>query len=83
MDKKQEVERQLRQLDNMRLQVQNIEAAMEVLTPEERLVVQMLLVCPEKQAAQKLCQILGMEVASVYRRRERAVRKLQKVLFGN
>ena len=81
MDRKQEVERRLRELDVMRQAVQNMEEAMGVLTPEERLVVQMMLICPEKHAGQKLCQILGLEIAAIYRRRERAVRKLEKALF--
>ncbi len=82
MDRKQEVERRLRELDGMRQAVQNMEEAMGVLTPEERLVVQMMLICPEKKAGQKLCQILNMELSSVYRRKERAVRKLERALFN-
>jgi len=83
MNRKLEVERRLRELDGLRQKVAQMEAAMEALTPEERLVVQMMLVCPEKGAGQKLCQILGLEIATVYRRRERAVRKLERALFGN
>lgn len=83
MDRKQEVEQRLRELVELRQKVEQMEVAMEVLTPEERLVVQMLLICPEKQATKKLCQILGVEVASIYRRRRRALRKLERALFGN
>jgi hypothetical protein len=82
VDRKLEVERRLGELDGLRQKVEQMDAAMQVLTPEERLVVQMLLVCPEKGAAEKLCQILQVERASVYRRRERAIRKLAKALFN-
>ena len=82
MDRKSEVERRLRELEQLRRRIGQTEAAMEVLTPEERLVVQMLLICPEPGAAHKLCQILGVEIAGVYRRKQKAVRKLEKALFN-
>lgn len=81
MEGKKEVVRRLRELENMRQAVENMDNALACLTPEERLVVQMLLICPEKGAAQKLCQILSVEESSVYRRKKKALRKLEEALF--
>ena len=80
---KKEVERRLRQLDALRQAVATMEGALQVLTPEERLVVQLMLICPEKNAAQKLCQMLCVEQSSVYRRRDRAMEKLALCLQGH
>ena len=80
MERKQEIVRRLRELDGQRQAVRAMEEALQILTPEERLVVQMMFICPEKDAAQKLCQLLCMEQTSVYRRRERALGKLAKAL---
>ena len=80
MDKKQEVERRLREYEERKQAVEHMEQALQVLTPEERLVVQMLCICPERKAAQKLCGILCVEESSVYRRKARAIKKLAAAL---
>lgn len=89
MQRREEVVRRLKNMDEMRQQVQqlqrqldSLEAAMQELTPEERLVTEFMLVHPQKNNVQQLCQMLGIEQASVYRRRGRVLNKLEKVLFG-
>ena len=77
---KQEVIRRLERMESLQLELQMLQQAMQVLTPEERLVVQMLVIAPERNAADKLCQLLEVERSSVYRRRERALKKLGEVL---
>ena len=77
---KQEVIGRLRRMESLQLELQMLQQAMQVLTPEERLVVQMLVIAPERNAADKLCQLLEVERSSVYRRRERALKKLGEVL---
>ena len=69
-----------RQVQQAQLELRQLQEAMQVLTPEERLVVQMLIISPEPLATEKLCQILEVERSSVYRRRERAIRKLGRGL---
>lgn len=83
MEKKQELLQRLRQLDVARQAVNIMEQALQVLTPEERLVVQMMIICPEENAVEKLCQLLCVECATVYRRREQALKKLQVALWGD
>ena len=76
------VVRRLRELDAMRCAVQATEQAIQILTPEERLVVDRLYVHPEKGAVQALCELLELEPSSIYRRKDRAVEKLAQVLCG-
>ena len=82
MERKQEVVRRLRQLDGLRLAVENMDRALQVLTPEERLVVQMLYICPERKAADKLCTLLHVEHSSVYRKKDQAMEKLVQALYN-
>lgn len=77
---REEVVQLLRNLDAQRQAVQLMEQALQELTPEERLVVQMMYICPEKNAVPKLCGILCVEQASVYRRKNRALKKLAVAL---
>lgn len=78
--KKKEVVQRLRELEGLRQRVQTVEEALQVLNPEERLVIQMTLICPQKGNAQRLCELLSVEQSSVYRRRDRALEKLEQVL---
>ena len=64
------------------LQVQVMDNAMQVLTPEERLVIHRMCIAREKGAVPVLCQILQVEQASVYRRKERALKKLAEAMGG-
>ena len=55
--------------------------ALQVLTPEEMLVAQRLLILPAKNNVRRLCQELGVEQSSVYRRREKVLKKVGKALM--
>ncbi len=78
--KKKEVVHRLRELEGLRQRVQILEQALQVLNPEERLVIQMMLICPQRGNVQRLCELLTVEQSSVYRRRDRALEKLAQVL---
>lgn len=78
--KKKEVVHRLRELEGLRQRVQTVEEALQVLNPEERLVIQMTLICPQRGNVQRLCELLSVEQSSVYRRRDRALEKLGHVL---
>lgn len=82
MAKKKVVAEQLKNLQAMRLQVEAMNRAMQVLTPEERLLVEQLLINPATGNTEMLCQLLGVEKSSIYRRKDRALDKLTKSL-GN
>ena len=85
---KQEVIKKLKALEGLRQSAQSIqkqieilEGALQVLSPEERLVAEFLLISPEKGNVQRLCEMLCVEQSSIYRRRERVLEKLAKVLI--
>ena len=72
----------VRQLERMRQTVRYMDEAMQCLTPEERLALEVLVIDQERHGADRLCQQLGVERSSVYRCRDRALRKLQRILDG-
>lgn len=71
-----------RQLRQVQCQVEMLEQALQTLTPEERLVAEYLLISPQRGNVQQLCAVLGLERASIYRRKDRVVRKISMALFG-
>lgn len=48
----------------------------------ERLVLERFYIAPHKGGIDRLCEELSIEKATVYRRKEAAVRKFAKVLYG-
>ena len=79
---KQEMVRRLREYGVQRQAVEIMDVALQVLTPEERLVAERLLIHPQRGAVQQLCQILNLEQASIYRRRDRVLEKLAQTMHG-
>ena len=55
---------------------------LETLTPEEKLVLQRFYLTPEQGSVQRLCMELGVEQSSVYRKRDKALRKFALALYG-
>ena len=80
MTRKHRLEKQLRQLEGQRAAVQNMDEALQSLTPEDRLVLDLLVIAPRSGGGEQLCQMLGLEMSSVYRRKDRALQRLGKAL---
>ena len=72
-----ELVRQLRQLNKTRLQVARLEEALESLSDCEREILEKMYIKPVAKASDKICEMFDIEVASVYRRRNKALRKLE------
>ena len=72
-----------RQLKENRETLGRLKKALGALTPQEKLILSLLYITPEKGNVQRLCGILGCEQATVYRRRDRALKKFTKAMFGN
>ena len=62
--------------------VTTVEGALEVLSPEERLVLERLYIYHEKRGIERLCEELQMEHSSVYRKRDRALRMFTLAMYG-
>ncbi len=78
----QELLRKTGELEAARIAVQNLDNALSLLTPEERLVANLLLLHPQRGNVQQLCQLLHVEQAAVYRRRKKVINKLLQTLNG-
>lgn len=62
--------------------VEMVDAGLRVLNEEERLVLDRMLICPLHGNLDRVCDELGMERATVYRRRDAALRKFTLALYG-
>ena len=80
MNGKNEAVRRLRQLEYTRVALTALEQALQMLTPEELLILDRMLIHPRKGAVQQLCQILNVEKSGIYRRKDKAVDKVAKAL---
>ena len=69
-------------LDRARRQVSSIDSALSALSPEEKLVLYRLYIFPQRGKLELLCQELGMEESSIYRRRDRGMEKFVLALYG-
>ena len=74
--RRDEVIKRLRELRGMKAAVEQMEAALEMLDEEEREIIDKMYVNPVKYANDKLCEKFMIEVASIYRRRNKALKKL-------
>ena len=71
---------QLRLLPKMRAWVARTEDALELLNECEREIVEKMYIHPEGGATDKICEMFDIEVASVYRRRNKGLKKLADAL---
>ena len=76
---RQELERSLEQV---KLWMSVADRGLAALTPEERLVVRRMYLYPERGAIDVLCAELGVEQASVYRKRDKALHRFTLALYG-
>ena len=79
MDKR-DVIRRLKNFLEQRRQVQAMEKALQELTPAERIILDGMVMRRRKGAGQELCQLLEVEIATLYRYRERALEKVREAL---
>lgn len=75
-----QVARRLRQAEAMRRELALVDQALQQLSPAERMVLQLLVVAPEKGNTGRLCQMLDVEKSTVYRWKKQALMKLEAAL---
>ena len=69
-------------LTRTQLQVSAIERALGTLTPEERMLLNRFFITPEAKAAERLAGDLAVDVKTVYRRKDEALRTFTIALYG-
>lgn len=69
-------------LDQAQNWTQTVGRALSTLAPEEQLILQQLYILPHTGALEQLCEKLGVEKSSVYRRRDKALQKFTLGLYG-
>ena len=57
--------------------------ALTILTPEEKLILHRLYIYPERGALDRLCNELGVEHSSIYRKRDKALERFTMALYGS
>ena len=78
--RRDEIVRQLRMLPKLRAEVEKMESALAILTEQERDIIGTMLINPVPLASEKMCEKLMIERSAVYRRRDKAMIKLEKFL---
>lgn len=61
---------------------EQVDRALQVLSPEEKLILSRLYMYPRRRNIDRLCTELGCEQSSVYRRRDKALGKFCMALRG-
>lgn len=62
--------------------VRRVENALSELSEEERIILERFLIHPEKGAAERLAMDLGVDIKTVYHRKDRAVKRFTMALCG-
>jgi hypothetical protein len=57
--------------------------ALEVLNPEEKMLLERFFIYPQKGIAERLCSEMGVESSSVYRKRDKALQRFTVALYGS
>ena len=71
-----------RSLEMARKWVALVDAGLEILSEEDRLVLLRFYMHPERGNVERLCGELGLEKSAVYDRREKALRRFTLALYG-
>ena len=69
-------------IENATAWVQIVDRGLSILAKEERQILRRLYIYPEKNGLQRLCDELGMEHSSIYRRRDKALQTFTLALYG-
>lgn len=71
-----------RNLEQAKLWVQSVDTALELLSDEERKVLERFYIHPARGNVDRLCEELNREKSAVYERRDSALRHFTVALFG-
>lgn len=71
-----------RSLEQSQKWVALVDAGLDILTKEERLILERFYIYPEKGKVDRLCEELGIEKSQVYGRKDAALRRFTIALYG-
>lgn len=69
-------------LERAQMWVEEVDGALDVLSPDDRKVLEYLLIYPTKDGLDRLCDELFADSRQIYRKREKALRKFTIALYG-
>lgn len=69
-------------LEQAQMWLKSTDRALSALTTDEKLILHRLYIYPEKGSVDRLCKELGLEVSTIYRRRDRALRRFTLAYYG-
>lgn len=69
-------------LQQAHMWLQTTDRAMMTLTNDEKLILHRLYIYPHKGGLEQLCKDLGVETSSIYRRRDKALRRFTLAYYG-
>lgn len=69
-------------LQQTKLWLSGADRALKALSAEERLILHRMFICPEKGCLERLCNELGVEQSSIYRKRDKALHRFTLALYG-
>ncbi len=78
--RRDEIVKQLRQLESRRAAVARMDAALALLTEDEVVLLDSMVLHPVPRAADKMCEMFDIEESAVYKRRNKALKKLADFL---
>ena len=79
MVEQQELTQSLRQVQRW---VRTVDQGLDALPNDERAILQRMYLFPEKCAVEQLCNDLGLEQSSVYRKRDQALHRFTIAMYG-
>lgn len=71
-----------RSLENAKVWVDTTDQALSALTHEEELILRRMYICPQRGSVNMLCNELGVEQSSIYRKRDAALYHFTIALYG-
>lgn len=71
-----------RTLQQAQLWVSTTDRALNTLNNEDKQILHRIYICPQADAIPRLCRELGLEQSSVYRKRDRALRRFTIAYYG-
>lgn len=69
-------------LQQAQLWLKTTDRALTALTNEDRLILHRLYIYPEMGAPERLCKELGLETSTIYRRRDKALKRFTLAYYG-